>query len=55
MDKKLDCPKCEIGILEKINHLLKCNNCGWSIEYIIYIDLKKLLGDKIFLEGEDNE
>lgn len=55
MDEKFDCPKCKTDQLKKSEHLLKCDNCGWCMEYDQYKDLYKILDGKVFLEGEDNE
>ena len=55
INEKFDCPRCKEGQLEKSEHLLKCNNCGWCIDYNQYKDLYKILDGKVFLEGEKDE
>ncbi len=47
------CPKCEKGELEKEHNYLKCKECEWKIEYNHYLDLKKILDGKVFLEGDE--
>ncbi|MDX1702356.1 MAG: hypothetical protein R3250_17140 [Melioribacteraceae bacterium] len=53
MEEKIICPKCEKGSMEKIGDRLRCDECDWNIAYTHYLDLKKILDGKVFLEGDE--
>lgn len=52
MKDKIICPKCKEEELEKEENRIKCKKCNWNMSYTHYLDLKKVLGGKAFLEGD---